>query len=175
MLFNACCCCCLPCAHLSFHSYHILTCIDWKRFIGRQFGALCDFMSLRGRSPERQRTPPQSKTKTRATGSVVVRDGRKCRQMGKDGKRYPSNVVKCCSFRAYLSNLRFDVFACLQEHTEREEVQKGARAKEDRKKAEAASGRKQADEEQQQKVTFQTSAVALSQFCAYISRLFFSD
>ena len=79
--------------------------------------------------------------------------------MRKDGKRYPSNVVKCCSFRAYLSNFRFDVFACLQEHTERKEVEKGARAEEDRNKAEAANGQKQADEEQEQKVTFESSAV----------------
>ena len=117
--------------------------------MGQQFGALCNFVSLRLRSPERQRTRPQSKTKARAMGSVVVRDGGKCRQMRKDGERYPSNVVKCCSFRAYLSNLRFDVFACLWEHTEREEVEKGARAEEDRNKAEAANGQKQADEEQQ--------------------------
>ena len=108
-------------------------------------------------------------------GSVGVRDGSKCRQMREDDKRYPSNVVKCCSFGAYLSNFRFDIFACLQEHTEREEVEKGARPEEERNKAEAANGQIQADEEQQQKVTFRSSAVALSQFCAYIMRLFLSD
>ena len=101
-------------------------------------------------------------------GSVVVRDGSKCRQMRMDGGRYPSNVVKCCTFRAYLSNFRFDVFACLHEHTEREEVEKGARSEEDSNKAEAANRQKQADEERQQKVTFQTSAVPLSHFCPYI-------
>ena len=94
--------------------------------------------------------------------------------MRKDGEKYPSNVVKRSSFPAYLSNSRYDVFACLKEHTEREEVEKGARAEEDRNKAEAASGQKQADEEQQQKVTLQTSAVLLSHFCPYISRLFLS-
>ena len=108
-------------------------------------------------------------------GKVVVRDGRKCRQMRKDGERYPSNVVKCCSFRAYLSNFRFDVFACLQENTEKEGVEEGARTEGDRNKAEAAYGEKQADEEQQQNVTFRSSAVPLSQLCAYISRLFHSD
>ena len=95
--------------------------------------------------------------------------------MRKDGERYPPNVVKCCSFRAYLSNFRFDVFTCLEEHTERQEVEKGARAEEDRNKAEAEDSQKQADEEQQQKVTFQSSAVPLSQICAYISRLFLSN
>ena len=39
-------------------------------------------------------------------GSVVVRDGSKCRQMRNDGKRYLSKVVKYCAFRAYLSNFR---------------------------------------------------------------------
>ena len=89
--------------------------------------------------------------------------------MRKDGIRYPSNVVKCCSFSAYVSTFRFDLFACLQEHTEEEKVEKGARAEEDRNKAEAANSQKQADEQQQQKVTFQTSAVPLSHFCPYIS------
>ena len=107
--------------------------------------------------------------------SVVVRDGSKCRQMRKDSESHPSNVVKWCAFRAYLSSFRFDVLACLQEHTDREEVEKGVRAEEDRNKVEAANGQKQADEELQQKVTFQSSAVPLSQFCAYISRLFLSD
>ena len=46
-------------------------------------------------------------------------DGSKCRQMRKDGEKYPSNFFNCCSFRAYLSNFRFDVFACYQEHTGR--------------------------------------------------------
>ena len=108
-------------------------------------------------------------------GSVVAKEWSKCRQMRKDGERYPSNVVKCCAFRAYLSNFRFGVFACLQEHTETKEVENGARAEEDRNKAEAANGQKQADEEQQQKVTFQSSAVPLSHFCAYIWRSFLSD
>ena len=54
-------------------------------------------------------------------------------------------------------------------------VEKGARAEEDRDEAEAANGQKQADEEQQQNLPFQSSAVPLSQFCAYISRLFLSD
>ena len=44
------------------------------------------------------------------------------------------------------------------------------RAEEDRKKAEAAHRPKQADEEQQQKVTFQSCAVRVFQFCACISR-----
>ena len=108
-------------------------------------------------------------------GNVVLRYGSRCRQMRKDGERYPSNVVKWCAFRAYPSNFRFDVLACLQKHTERVEVEKGARAEEDRNKAEAANSQKQADEEQQQKVTFQSPAVPLSQFCAYILRLFLSD
>ena len=103
-------------------------------------------------------------------GSVLVRDGSKCRQMRKDGKSYPSNVVKCCAFCSCLSNFRFYAFACLQEHTKREEVEKGARAEEDRKKAEAANRQRGADEEQQQKLTFQSSAVLLSQLCAYVSR-----
>ena len=102
-------------------------------------------------------------------GSVVIRDGGKCTQMRKDRERYPSNVVKCCAFCAYLSTFRFDVFACLEEHTQREEVEKGDGAEEDRNKAEAANGQKQADDEQQQKVTFQSSAVPLSQLGAYIS------
>ena len=105
----------------------------------------------------------------------MVRDGSKCRQMRKDGKRYLSKVVKYCAFRAYLSIVRFDVFACLQEHTEREEVENGARTEEDRNKAEAANGQKQADEEQQQMVTFRSSAVPLSQFSVYISHLFLSE
>ena len=46
----------------------------------------------------------------------------------------------------------------------------GPRAEEDRNKAEAASGQTKADEEQRQKVTFQSSALLLSQFCAYILR-----
>ena len=45
-------------------------------------------------------------------------------------------------------------FACRQERIEREEA--------DRKKAEAAKRQKQVDEEQQQKVTMQSSAVTLS-------------
>ena len=45
-------------------------------------------------------------------------------------------------------------FACPQERTEREDA--------NRKKAEAASRQKQGDEEQQQKVTMQSSAVTLS-------------
>ena len=86
--------------------------------------------------------------------------------MRKDGERYPSNDFKSCAFRAYLSKFRFDVFACLQEHTEGEEVEKGARAEEDRNEAKRPNGQKQADEEPQQKVTFQSSAVRLSPFCA---------
>ena len=108
-------------------------------------------------------------------GSVVVRDGSKCRQMRRDGEGYPSNIFKFCSFRAYLLNFRGHLFACLQEHTERGEVERGAGADEDRNKAEAANGQKQANEYQKQKVTFQSSAVPLSQICAYISRLFLSD
>ena len=46
------------------------------------------------------------------------------------------------------------------ERTEREEA--------DRKKAEAAKRQKQVDEEQQQKVTLQITAVPLSLFCAYV-------
>ena len=45
-------------------------------------------------------------------------------------------------------------FACPQGRTQREEA--------DRKKAEAAKSQKQVDEEQQQKVTMQSSAVPLS-------------
>ena len=85
---------------------------------------------------------------------------------------------KCCQMlfiSCILSKFRFDVSACLQEHTEREEVAKGARAEEDRNKEEGPNGQKQADEEQQRKVTFQISAVPLSQICAYIWRLFLSD
>ena len=95
--------------------------------------------------------------------------------MRKDGKRYPSNVVKCGAFCAYLSHFRFYIFAVRQERTEREEVEKGATAEEDRKKAEVANRQRQADEEHQHKVTFQSSAVRLSQFCAYVSHLFLSD
>ena len=84
--------------------------------------------------------------------------------MRKDGKRYPSNIVKCRAFRAYLSNFRFYPFACLQERTEREEVEKGARAEEDKKKAEAANRQKRADEDLQHKVTLQSAAVPLFQF-----------
>ena len=58
-------------------------------------------------------------------------------------------------------------FACRQERTEREEA--------DRKKAEAAKRQKQVDEEQQQKVTMQISAVPLSLFCAYVSCSFLSN
>ena len=100
-------------------------------------------------------------------GNVVVRDGSKCKQMRKHGERYPSNDITCCAFRAYLRNFRFDVFACLQRHTKRDGVEKRARAEEDRNKAEAANGQEQADEEQQQKVTFGSSAIPLSQICAH--------
>ena len=58
-------------------------------------------------------------------------------------------------------------FACPQERTEREEA--------DRKKAEAAKRQKQVDEEQQQKVTIQSSAVILPGFCAYVSCSFLSN
>ena len=58
-------------------------------------------------------------------------------------------------------------FACRQERTEQEEA--------DRKKAEAAKRQKQVDEEQQQKVTMQISAVPLSLFCAYVSCSFLSN
>ena len=64
------------------------------------------------------------------------------------------------------------IFACTQERTEREEAEKPDTAEEDIKKAEAAKRRKQVDEEQEQKVTFQSSAVTLPQFSAYVSRLF---
>ena len=53
------------------------------------------------------------------------------------------------------------------------------RAEEDIKKAEAAKREKQADEEQEQKVTLQertrSSAVTLSGFCAYVSCSFLSN
>ena len=64
----------------------------------------------------------------------------------------------------------FSIFACPQERTEREEAEKRDQAEGDRKKAEAAHRQKQADEEQQQRVTFQSCAVRVFQFCAYISR-----
>ena len=63
------------------------------------------------------------------------------------------------------------VFACPQECTERGKAAKQDGAGEDGKKGEAAKRQKQSDEEQEQKVTFQTCAVTLSQFSAYVSRL----
>ena len=95
--------------------------------------------------------------------------------MRKDVQRYPSNVVKCRAFCAYPSNFRFYSFPCLQQSTEEEEVEKGARAEDDTKRAEAANRQKQADQEHKHKVTFQRSAVPPSQFCAYVSRSFLSD
>ena len=70
-------------------------------------------------------------------------------------------------------------FACSQERTEPEEAETRDRAEEGIKKAEAAKRQKLADEEQEQKVTFQertrSSAVTLSPFCAYVSCSFLSN
>ena len=122
-------------------------------------------------------------------GSVVVRTGGKCRQMrsalneGKqlrsNSKKWRSKVVQLRSvnsvntYRVNFSPTDRDgilTFACPHERTEREEAERRDRAEEDRKKAEAAHRPKQADEEQQQKVTFQSCAVRVFQFCACISR-----
>ena len=62
------------------------------------------------------------------------------------------------------------IFACPQERTKREEAERRDRAEEDGKKAEAVHRPKQADEEQQQKVTFQSCAVGVFQFGACIMR-----
>ena len=73
-------------------------------------------------------------------------------------------------YRVYLFPIDEDrilFFACPQERTEREVA--------DRKKAEAATRQKQVDEERQQKVTMQSSAVTLSRFCAYVSCSFLSN
>ena len=71
------------------------------------------------------------------------------------------------------------IFACPQERTEPEEAETRDGAQEDIKKAEAAKRQKQADEEQEQKVTFQertrNSAVTLSRFFAYVSCSFLSN
>ena len=64
------------------------------------------------------------------------------------------------------------IFACPQGRTKREEADKRHRADEDRKKAEAAKRQIQAEEEQEQNVTFQNCAVTLSEFSAYVSRFF---
>ena len=71
------------------------------------------------------------------------------------------------------------IFACPQERTEPEEAETRDGAQEDIKKAEAAKRQKQADEEQEQKVTFQertrNSAFTLSRFCGYVSCSFLSN
>ena len=61
-------------------------------------------------------------------------------------------------------------FACPQERTGRDEAERRDRAEEDRKKVEAGQRPKQADEEQQQKVTFLSCADRVFQFYACISR-----
>ena len=55
------------------------------------------------------------------------------------------------------------IFACPQERTEPEEAETRDEAQEDIKKAEAAKRQKQADEEQEQKVT----PGAHTEFCSY--------
>ena len=65
------------------------------------------------------------------------------------------------------------IFACAQERTKPEKAETRDRAEEDIKKAEAGKRQKQADEDQEHKVTFQertrSSEVTLSGFCAYVS------
>ena len=82
----------------------------------------------------------------------------------------PALVVPCSPMPVVTSV----IFACPQERTERKAAEKQDRAEEDRKKAEAAH-RKQADEEQQLKVTSNSCAIRVFQFCAYISSSFLSD
>ena len=88
------------------------------------------------------------------------------------------SVISVNTYRVNFSPTDGDgifLFTCPQECTEREEAQRGDRAEEDRKKAEAALRPKRADEEQQQKVTFRSRGVRVFQFCACITRSFLSD
>ena len=59
------------------------------------------------------------------------------------------------------------IFACPQERTEPEEAETRDRAQEDIKKAEAAKRHKQADEGQEQKVTFQDRTRSLDSVHMY--------